>query len=882
MGPPGSEVRPNFYLRGLQAVAGFTVRHPALILALGVVCVVAASFYSSAHMRMNSDHSKLVRQDAPFRQAYEDYLDTFPQFRDMSIVVLDGDSVGTLEDAQADLAAVMRTRSDVAASVYAPGAGDWYEDHAFLYLDVDELERVAARLAEAQPALTALTLDPSLRGLLDELRSGVERLGEEGEIPSGFDIMAERVATVAQSLNAGAPREISWSDELFDPSGRVYRLVILQSRQDYGEAVPAERLIEAVQVESAKLGLTPESGVRVRLTGFVPLGHGEMISARDGVLLSSVIAVIMLLVILGFGLRSLRIILATLAALVLSLTTTTAWAMATVGEFNVVSAAFAVLLIGLGVDFGIHIGLRYEEELAAGANVEEALRGAVAHTGAPISLCTLTSAIGFASFIPTEYRGLAALGIIAGGGMFTSLIASYTVLPAVLALTKPKASRLQAGQGALSGLSGLVERRAVPIVLVTALLAVAAIALSTRSAFDFSTLSLKDPSSESMLALADLEAEEIVTDYSVSVIAADVPAAESVAEELLELDVVSKVQPPSEHVPEDQDEKLAVLEEASFFLEPVLYPEPSVDPPTDLQRVESVRALIEAVDELPADVDPGARVAAHALADSLRPLLQSADPVGLARTLDGLVIADLPDRLEWLKRALEVGPVEFVDLPDEMQDRLIAEDGRALVVALPEDDVSDVVALKRFVEAVQAVAPTATGRPVVEAGIGEIVTSSFQLAIGIAVLAILSILLVTLRRLDDAVIVLAPIVLAAFFTVAFGVLIGMRFNMANIVAVPLILGLGVDSGIHVFMRYREDGNLSEAIDSTTPRAVTLSALTTLAAFSSLSISAHRGMASLGVLLSFSIVALLYCTLVVLPALIEVRERWRKGRAESRS
>jgi len=166
---------------------------------------------------------------------------------------------------------------------------------------------------------------------------------------------------------------------------------------------------------------------------------------------------------------------------------------------------------------------------------------------------------------------------------------------------------------------------------------------------------------------------------------------------------------------------------------------------------------------------------------------------------------------------------------------------------------------------------------VVEAGIGEIVTSSFQMAIGIALASILVILLLTLRNLGDSLMVLAPIVLAAFFTVAFGVLTGIRFNMANVVAVPLILGLGVDSGIHVFMRYREAGDLSHAIESTTPRAVMLSALTTLGAFCSLSLSRHRGMSSLGILLSVSILAVLYCTLIVLPAMVELRTRWSRRR-----
>jgi predicted RND superfamily exporter protein len=376
-----------------------------------------------------------------------------------------------------------------------------------------------------------------------------------------------------------------------------------------------------------------------------------------------------------------------------------------------------------------------------------------------------------------------------------------------------------------------------------------------------------------MVTLDELEEEEIVTDYSVTAIAENAEAAEALAAELKALPLVSKVQPPSEHVPDEQYEKLAVLEEALFFLEPVLYPEASVEPPSDAELLASIVALEEAVAALPDDVDPEARASAQVLAEALAPITSEAQ----AAQLDELVIADLEDRLEWLKRALEVEEVGFDDLPEEMQTRVIAEDGRALVVALPEEDVSDVVALKRFVEAVQLVAPTATGRPVVEAGIGEIVVDSFQKAIGIALVSILAILLITLRRLGDSLIVLAPIVLAAFFTVAFGVLTGIRFNMANVVAVPLILGLGVDSGIHVFMRFREDGNLSNAIESTTPRAVMLSALTTMGAFSALSLSEHRGMSSLGILLSVSIVALLYCTLVVLPALVEVRNRLTRQR-----
>jgi len=832
-------------------------------------------------MRMNSDYRQLIRRDVPFRKAYEEHLDAFPQFRDMTLVVLDGESIGRLDDAQSDLADTLRARSDVVSTVYAPGAGDWYRDRAFLYLDMDQLERVAVRLAEAQPALAALSVDPSLRGLLDQLRSGVERLGEEGQVPAGFSVIAERVAEVARSLEEGRPHSLSWSDEIFDTKGRVYRVLIVQGRQDFAETIPAERLIDTIHAEAERLRLTSENGIRVRLTGLVPLNHDELVSVLDSIYLSGALTMLMLLVILGFGLRSLRVIVATLCALVLSLTTTAAWAMWSVGEFNTVSAAFSVLLTGLGVDFGIHIGLRYEEALARGLGVREALDEATAHTAAPISLCAATSAIGFASFIPTEFRGLAALGVIASGGMLTSLLASYTVLPAILAVTKPRAPRIRATGTAWRFLHTAIERQALPIVAATAALAIGAVYWAvTGMVFDFNTLSLKDPNSESLTAIEDLNREEIVTDYSVTVVAPGLSEAETLARSLATLDVVSRVEPPSDHVPKRQEDKLYVLEQTSYLLESVLYPESPASPPTDAERVEAMRRFVQDVRALPGDVDPGARAAAEDLAQALTPLLEGSSADVGARQLEDLVIADLPERLAWLKRAIEVGPVDFGDLPADLRDRIVARDGRALVVVFPREDIGDVVALRRFVAAVQSAEPSATGRPVVEAGLGEIVVGSFRLAIGISLASIFVILLLALRSTADGLMVLAPITLAAFFTTAFGALAGIHFNMVNMVAVPLIMGLGVDSGIHVFMRFREDGSLAHAIESTTPRAVTLSALTTLAAFGSLSISSHRGLSSLGVLLSVSIVALLYCSLVVLPAMIAVRSRFARHRAGS--
>ncbi|MBW2386167.1 MAG: MMPL family transporter [Deltaproteobacteria bacterium] len=871
----------NFYMRRLVAWVNRVTGQPVLTLVVAGLTVFAAAWYSAVNVRMNSDNTKLVRQDTPFREDYHDFLDSFPQFRDTTLIVLTGESVDVVSDAQELLAAALGERNDLVSYLYAAGTDPYFEDHAFLYLDEEELEDAIERLARAQPALAALTEDPSLRGLFGELELGIENVSEGDEPPRGMIRMSKRVSDIGESMLAGRPRALAWSDEFFDEEETVYRLIVVRGLEDFDVAAPAERLLSEIRRTATELYLTPENGVRIRLTGMIPLAHEELATVRTGLALAGALSAVLLVVILGFGLRSLRIIVATMVALLASLAWTTAYAMATVGEFNTISAAFAILLLGLGVDFGVHIGLRYEEETYRGLSVSAALDRATAGTGGAISLCALTSAIGFASFIPTEYRGLAALGAIAGGGMLFSLIASFTLFPAVLALMGPPSHYARAGENEGLRVRDWIARHAATIVLSAGVLAIVATFIDVRYlTFDFSTLAMKDPDGEGMVTLRELHEQEIVTDYSLTVLAPDREAAEALAVELGALEEVTEARAPSYFVPSAQADKLLMLEDAAFFLEGVLYPEPAIEPPTDAERLASFATLREAIRTLPQNAGGAALHASmRRLADLLDAVLNDPDSERRARELEALMIDGLAERMEWLRRAMSVETVGFDDLPASLRERLIDIEGRHSVVALPSGDMSDAMELRGFVDAVASIAPHAAGRPSVESGIGEIVVRSFRLAIGLAFVAILAILIVSLRSVVDALMVLMPIILAALVTITMGILFDVPFTMANVVAIPLILGLGVDSGIHVFMRYRQDGAFVDMMSSSTPRAVLLSALTTLAAFASLSLSPHPGISGLGLLLSISVIALLYCTLIVLPAMIELRDRWRvKGGA----
>lgn len=873
--PPPVRDEPNLYVRKLTSIVGAVARVPGLALLVLGLWTVATVVYSAQTLRINSDDAPLTPQDAPFRLDYQTYVGAFPQFDETTLIVLTSDSFALAEDAIERLSAALKANTEVISTVFAPGIDDFTKDHAFLYLDLEDFEEVALSLAEAQPALTALTSDPSLRGLFGEFELSLDALVETGELPTGFARMADRVSDVAESLLVGEPRKIAWMDEILGQDDEVYRVILVQGVKDFDQSVSTARLIHTIRDTARELGITPERGVTLRLTGQVPLAHDEIEALQSGLVMAGSLSVLLLTIILGFGVRSLRIVVATFVTLGASLSWSTAFAMATVGEFNIISAAFGVLLIGLGVDFALHIGLRYEEETSRGVPVPEALERAATGVGGAVSLCSVTSAIGFLSFVPTRYYGLGALGIIAGGGMLISLAASFSVFPAMLAIMGAP-SRKPVGDGGLAGrLYPVLLRNSRAVVAVAGVIALAAIGLTTRTTFDFSTLSMRDPDSESVRTLMELHEEGIVTDYAAIAIADDFEASFEMADRLGVLEEVSEVRPPSYYVPEDQDEKLLQLDDVTFFLEPFLNPPPALPPPDRFQQLAAFESLRAQIGELPdsdESADPESWEAIRRLGANLTKLADRPDVASTIDVLDELVVSDLPERMEWLRRAVMPNEVNFDDLPAEVRERVVAPGGQTLVSAIPRDDLRDLDALTRFVGAVADVAPHATGRPAVEAGIGDIVVTAFQQAIGLALVVISVVLIVTLRDAVDALLVLAPITLAAFLTIATGVLIDMPFNMTNVVVVPLVLGLGVDNGIHVFMRVRGDHSLSAAMTSSTPRAVLLSALTTLAAFASLAVSGHPGIYSIGVLLSVAVVALIVSALVVLPALIVVAGR----------
>jgi hypothetical protein len=355
--------------------------------------------------------------------------------------------------------------------------------------------------------------------------------------------------------------------------------------------------------------------------------------------------------------------------------------------------------------------------------------------------------------------------------------------------------------------------------------------------------------------------------------------ANTLSRRLRKLDAVASTLTVNDYVPTDQEEKLGILRDAAFLLDPP--PGPIEARPVPLnQQIEALRRLHETLSA------PWLQQKSEALAVSarqlrnyiglfLRSIAGAQDPRPQLAELEKVLLGHLPQQLQRLRVALHTSEIDLETLPPEIRGRMLAADGHARVQIFPKENLSGEAALTRFVDAVRSVEPDATGVAVAIVDFGRTTVRSLREALLYALLAISLVLWILQGRLDDTLLVLTPVLLGGVLTGAAMVALGMPFNFANVIVLPLLLGMGVDSGIHLVYRDRTFGDAEASLlETTTARAVFYSAATTMASFASLATSGHRGISSLGIVLVCSMVLTLAANLVFLPALLALRRRRR--------
>jgi len=869
----------HFLVRWVDGVR----RRALLVVAAAFLLTLASGAYLAGNIRISTDTTDMLSPDLPFRQNSRAVSAAFPQFSDNILVVVDGHTPDLADDAARNLVAGLRAEPRIFGSVFDPAGDPFFRRNGLLYLDLDELSDLSDRLAEAQPFLGTLWRDPSLRGFFDLLGRVIEETVKEkkgdtaGQPPVKIAEVFNSIAEVAEAQTAGKFARLSWHRLMLgkgkaatDPAeGR--RFILIKPVLDFASLQPAAKAINSLRAIAADLELGPDHGVRVRLTGSAALAHEELNSVQEGMGYAGIISLSLVIVLLILGLRSLRLVGATLVTLIMGLIWTAAFAIAALAQLNLISVAFAVLFIGLSVDFGIHFGLRYQEGVDAGDAHADALRAAAGGVGGALSLCAVSAAIAFYSFLPTAYLGLAELGLIAGTGMFIALFANMTVLPALLTFFPLAPGRRPFGQAA--ALQTIVRHHPRWVAWSALAIGVAAVSVLPQTRFDFDPMNLRNPETESVSTLFDLMSDSRNHPYSITVLAPNLEAARKLGKKLAELPEVRKTSSLLSYLPDNQDEKLQIIDSMALYLSPAFSGKKKKAAPSDADRAMAISDLAKKLRQMENTADQKTRRSAQRLGRALATLMgQETVSPAKSRELETRLLGQLSGRLDTLRLSLNAAPVGIADLPPSVRERQIAPGGQARLDVFPSQDPRNHDELVRFVAAVRALAPDATGAPVVIFEAGKAVIAAFRMAAVIAVAAITVLLMLLLGRVRDAVLVFAPLILAAVLSIAASVVIGLPFNFANVIVLPLLFGLGVASGIHLVLRDRAEAG-ADVMATSTPRAVMFSALTTIGSFGSIAISSHPGTASMGTLLTIAISLTLLCTLLVLPALMAI---WAKN------
>ncbi|MEC7647209.1 MAG: MMPL family transporter [Pseudomonadota bacterium] len=849
-----------------------------------IIAVLAITYglfaYTAENLSINTNTTDMLSEELPFRQRYIEYGDAFPQLSDLMTIVVEAATADRADVAALKLADRLRRETDTVEKLYDFAGESFFRKNGLLYKDIEELEELADRLSQAQGLLGSLTSDPSIRGLSEILRLVVEDM-RAGNAPIGdLSVVFDRIAEVVEAHAEGRMRELSWRSLISgkDPKpSDLRRFLQVRVKADWSSLTPAAPAMRAIRKIAEEEGLTPENGVRVRLTGGLALSTEELSSVFEGAKSASLLSLTLVSICLLFGLRSLTLVVATVVMLICGLIWTAGFATAVVGHLNLLSVAFAVLFIGLGVDFGIHLALRFAEEFRNDIQKSKALRIAARAVGGAMALCAISAAIGFYAFLPTAYLGLAELGVISGTSMFIALFMSLTLLPAILRVA-PVRRQPENSVSAAVETAGPIHQYGRPISLGMIAVAAVSVVFVPNIRFDFDPLNLHDPSTESVQTTLDLIRDSETSPKKISILRKNVEAAESLAARLIELDEVSRAISVKSFLAKSQDDKISIIRDLEFVMLPVFDSEAAENAINDSAETDALKALGEELAQLTAteNISPAIVASSARLRGAIQTFLSQSGEGSEISNLRAGLLGLFPVQIEQLKTALQAEPFVLTDVPLDLRERYLASNGVARVEVTPAFSVETNADLLRFIQAVQAIAPDATGSPVVILEASRAVVDAILQAVITAGVLIVLLLAAVLRNVRDTLLVFYPLVLAALFTITVAVIFDLAFNFANVIVLPLLMGLGVASGIHMVIRARGGSGSVSLLQTSTPRAVTFSALTTILSFGSLAVSGHRGTASMGILLMIAIGFTLLGSLVALPAMMS----WLKSRQHS--
>jgi hopanoid biosynthesis associated RND transporter like protein HpnN len=836
------------------------IRHSKLVIAAALVVAALSVVYAARHFAIDTDINNLISERLPWRQNEIAFQNTFPQTVELILVDVGAPTPEAAKAAARDVQEALAKRPDLFPAVRDQLDSAFFRRNGLLFLPPDQVTHFTEQLANAQPLISGLVRDPSLRGLVQVL-VGILDYAKQGYVKS--DDMARPLTLAADTLDGvaqGRPVEFSWR-VLVQGEPRpldLHRFVEVRPILDPAALEPGGKATAAIREIVGQLGLQAKYGAEANLTGPVIISDNEFAGVHEGVALNSFITGAIVLIILALALRSFGLVAAVVVNLAVGLAITAAGGILMVGALNPISLAFAVLFVGLGADFAIQYTVRYRAERHDLGGLDQALIGSADWVGIPLSLAAGAAAAGFLSFTPTAYKGLAQLGFIAGFGMVVAYVLSLTLLPALIRVFKAPVEPKTLALPALASTDAFLKRHRFWVIGITTLIVLAGLPALTRLHFNFDPLALENQSSPALRSLFRL-AKDLPLKTARMLVAPQQVA--EVTAKFRALPEVASVWTIDSFVPTDQDKKLETIDTLKKSLLPALHEAPRT-PPTDAENVTALGQGAHALEAVAAEKGPGAQ-AAQRLADAMKKLA-AADEAQRTRATEAFIVPLKLD-LDDIEQSVSAERVTRQSLPADLVRDWVAPDGRMRVEVWPKGNVNDNATVRRFAQAVLAVEPTATGEAIGSLEWGGTIVQAFIEAMVLAFISIAILLWIVLRRFTDVLVTLTPLMVAGLVTLEICGLTNFQLNYANIIALPVLLGVGVAFKIYYVTAWRRGE--SNFLESVLTRAVFYSTLLTATAFGSLWVSNQPGISSMGKLLALSLVCTLTSAALFQPALM---------------
>ncbi|GEP05091.1 MMPL family transporter [Methylobacterium oxalidis] len=849
----------------IERLVAFSVHRRWIVIAV-VALMTVASAGTAAHLfRINTDVERLIDPKESWRQDEINYEKAFPQRTNTVVAVIDGKSPEQAEEAAVELARALGNNKNLIETVYRPDGGPFFDKNGLLLMSQAELEKTTEQLVQQQGLLGPLAADPSLRGVMRVLSLGARGVKSGDAKLEELDKPMAQINSTLETVLAGKPARMSWQMLLSGGETRVTDLrkfVFIQPVLDFNALQPGADATKLIRSTAKELKIDEAHGLRMRLTGPVAVADDEFATLSDDAFLNNSVTVGAIVLFLWLALRSAPLVIAVMITTFAGLIVTAALGLLMVGELNPISVAFAALFVGLGIDFGIQFAVRYRADRYEQPTLEAAIRAAARGVGWSLTLAAVSLLAGFFAFLPTAFRGVSELGLIAGVGMIVAYLFSLTLLPALIAVFKPRGEKEAVETTWLSGVDPWIIRNRRWVLIGVGLLTLAGMPLLWKLPFDSNPMHLRSPKVESIATYLDLIKDPATSPNIIDVLAPSVADVPETMKRLRALPSVAELVSIDTYVPRDQDQKLATIQETAELLEPVLNPGRKPPPPTDAENVKAIKEAATALRGISGGSEPGARTA-ESLANTLDQLANA--PVTIREAASVALTTDLKTLLKRLRDLLHPEKITLENLPPQVKAEWIAADGRARIEVHPKGNSNDDQVLRNFAKEVQTVAPHATGAPVATTASSYTILGAFVQA-GLTALALIFIILsVALRKPWDVAMTLGPLVLATLWTLMALHVVGMPLNFANIIALPLMLAVGVAFHIYYVIAWR--AGVTDMLASSLTRAIFFSALTTGTAFGSLVLSSHPGTASMGKLLALSLFFTLLAAFFVVPAFL---------------